>query len=567
MTSWGRLTVAAVAACVALVTLVASCSSSGPQPVTPSPSGSPQDGGTYRFPLKGDPLGIEPLTAQDADGMQVAHQVFQGLTAYELGDDGTLRTVPALAVKWKVDPTATVITFTLRHGVHFQPPVAREVTATDFVRSWNRVTDPRNACPKSSVLAPILGCSNGGYQLDPNKGLTGLRAIGRYTLRVKMRYPYADFPASLGTTVTAVTPVDYIDSVGAKAYARRPVGTGPYLVRSWTARQSIELVRNATYWDTGHAGHVDRIQFPIVTGAAAMWRRFQAGELDMTEVPEGQTRTVKNDPHVTSGAWATVLWPRLSVTLIGVDMHDPVLGTPGAATGALLRQALTRATDREAVCALAQDGIPVPANGIVPPGTPGYRDSQSPYVYNPQRAVKLVTQTTIGGGYVPPIAYWYPAGPTDRETSVALQAAWQTAGITAVPTGLKPSAFNDDLSKGTLAGSQLFQMSWSADYPSMDAFLSTLFRAQQTPIGTYTFYSNPTVDEVLLKARATVDETQRNNLFAMAEKGILTDAPVIPLTFARDFRVLDNRVQDQVLDPLGFVDMWKLWVRSPAAEQ
>jgi oligopeptide transport system substrate-binding protein len=560
-----RASVLAAAGVLALAMLAAGCGPPSPQPVLPSPSGSPQAGGTYRFPLKDDPLGIEPLTAQDSGGMQVAHQIFQGLTAYELNEDGTLETVAALATTWKVDPTATVFTFTLRHGVRFQLPVAREVTAADFVRSWNRVTDPSNACPKSYILAPILGCNNSGYQLDPGKGLTGVSAVGRYTLRVQLRYPFADFPKTLGTTVAAVTPVDYIESVGEKAYARRPIGTGPYLVQSWASHRSIDLVRNTTYWDTGHAGHVGAIQFQIVPSVEAMWNRFQSGGLDMTEVPQGQVRTAQNDPQVASGKWAAVMWPKLAVTLIGIDMRDPALGVPGAANGTLLRQALTRATDRAAVCSAVQDGVPVPAGGLVPPGTPGYRDSQSPYEYNPEKAQKLVTQTTVDGGYVPPLEYWYIDGPAERETSVALQAAWQTAGVTAVPTGFKAPVFNERISKGTAAGSQLFRMNWTVDYPSMDAFLSPLFQSQKTSSGSSTFYSNQAVLELLAKAQSTVDETQRRNLYAMAEKGILADAPVIPLSFERDFRVLDDRVQDQVLDPLGFVDMWKVWVQSPAA--
>jgi len=565
MTRTGRRARTLIAAgALAVAVLAASCGTPSPQPVLPSPSGSPQDGGTYRFPLKGDPLGIEPLTAQEPGGVQVAHEVFQGLVAYELDEDGTLQTVPELATKWKADPTETIFTFTLRHGVHFQPPVAREVTAADFVRSWNRVTDPRFACPKSYILAPILGCNNSGYQLDPSKGLTGVRAIGRYTLRVQLRYPFADFPKTLGTIVAAVTPVEYIKSVGLKAYERRPVGTGPYLVQSWTEHHSIDLVRNAAYWDTGHAGHVDTIQFQIFAGAGTMWRQFQAGGLDMTEVPQGQVRTAQNDPHVASGTWSAVMWPRLSVALIGIDMNDPILGVPGGANGALLRQALTRATDDEAVCSVVQEGVPVPASGLVPPGTPGYRNSQSPYQYNPERAHKLVAQATAAGGAVPSLDYWYVDSPAEWQTSVALQAAWQTAGVAVKPTGLTAPVLNDRLSKGAQAGSQLFRMTLSADYPSMDAFLSPFFQSQKALPDSYTSYSNPAVDELLLKARSTGDETQRRNLYAMAEKGILADAPVIPLSFGRDFRVLNNRVRDQELNPLGLVDMWKVWVQ-PAA--
>jgi len=109
MTGRRRRALAAVGAIV-LAATIASCSSPSPEPILPSPSGSPQGGGTYRFPLKSDPRGIEPLTAQDAGGMQVAHQVFQGLVAYELNKGGVLQTVPALAVKWKANSTATVFT-------------------------------------------------------------------------------------------------------------------------------------------------------------------------------------------------------------------------------------------------------------------------------------------------------------------------------------------------------------------------------------------------------------------------------------------------------------------------
>jgi peptide/nickel transport system substrate-binding protein len=108
-------------------------------------------------------------------------------------------------------------------------------------------------------------------------------------------------------------------------------------------------------------------------------------------------------------------------------------------------------------------------------------------------------------------------------------------------------------------------MTWSADYPSIDAFLSPFF-TPGAPSGSYTFYSDAGVDELIRKARSTTDGTQRNNLYAMAEKGILAAAPVIPLAFERDFRVLDDRVHDQVLDPLGFVDMWKVWVGPATAK-
>ena len=111
--------------------------------------------------------------------------------------------------------------------------MSRAVTAQDFVDSWTRVTDPDNQSYVAYILAPLEGCDDRGYQTDPAQGLTGVTAIDDVTLQVTLRYPFADFPATLGHPVAAVVPVDYIDQVGEKAFAKKPVGTGPYAVASW----------------------------------------------------------------------------------------------------------------------------------------------------------------------------------------------------------------------------------------------------------------------------------------------------------------------------------------------
>ena len=112
-----------------------------------------------------------------------------------------------------------------------------------------------------------------------------------------------------------------------------------------------------------------------------------------------------------------------------------------------------------------------------------------------------------------------------------------------------------------MSGSQLFRMGWLADYPSMDNFLYPLFQSAQARTGSYTFYSNKQVDDLLQQARSTADATQRYNLYAQAEKLILTDMPAVPLYFYRDFRVTNNRIGGFYHNPMGFTDMWKLWVK------
>jgi len=170
-------------------------------------AGTPVPGGEYNFPLAANPVSIEPVNAQESEGMQVAHQVFEGLVKYELNDKGEMEAVPCIAESWETKDSQTWI-FHLRKGVMFQPPVSREVTAQDFVDGWNYVTDPKNGSYVSYILAPVEGCDDGGYQVDPKKGLTGVRALDKHTLEVKLRYPFAEFPQTLGHTVAAAWPVD-----------------------------------------------------------------------------------------------------------------------------------------------------------------------------------------------------------------------------------------------------------------------------------------------------------------------------------------------------------------------
>ena len=75
------------------------------------------------------------------------------------------------------------------------------------------------------------------------------------------------------------------------------------------------------------------------------------------------------------------------------------------------------------------------------------------------------------------------------------------------------------------------------------------------------FYKNPQFDALLDQARATADPTQRYDLYAQAEKMMLTDAAVVPTVYPRAFRVTNNRIGGFYLDPIGFINMWALWVK------
>ena len=518
--------------------------------------GTPTPGGTYNYALGSNPVSIEPLNAQESEGIQVAHQVFQGLAKYVMNDQGEMVAEPDIAEKWETTDSQTW-TFTLKKGVMFQAPVSREVTAQDFLDSWTRVTDPKNQSYVSYILSPIEGCDDGGYQVDTKKGLTGVTVIDDYTLEVKLRYPFAEFYQTLGHTVAAATPVEYIDEVGAKAYGKKPVGTGPFMVESWTKNQDVQLVKNPDFWDTENAPYVDNVNMPIIVSSSTSWLEFQKGTLDYTVVPPGQVATAENNPKVKSGEWTAKRWPLLAMAFTGCNMTDPLLGE-----NLELRKALAQSSDAQNVINIISEGVSLPATGYVPVGIPGYVPDQNPYPYDPEGAKAIVA----GLGTVPTINYWYNTDEAHQKVGEVLQAGWQKAGIDVKLTNFEWGTFLDKLAKSNEgSGSQLFRMGWSADYPSMDNFLYPLFQSAMSNT-MYTFYANTQVDDLIEQARSTADTEQRQNLYAQAEKMILTDMPAIPLYFYRSFRVTNNRIGGFYDNPMGFTDMWSVWVKPAATE-
>ncbi len=519
----------------------------------PSPSAeTPKAGGTYNFVLGSDPVAIDPVVAYESEGMQVVHQVFQGLVKSSVDEGGNITAVPDIAENWESADNQTW-TFTIKQGVKFAAPVGTEVTAQTFVDSWNYVTDEKNQSPVSYVLAPIEGCDSSGYAADPEKGLTGVRAIDDYTLEVKLQYPFADFVLSLLHPVSSALPVDYINEVTYAKFKEKPVGTGRYTVTKWVHKQYVDLAKNPDYWDTAEAGWVDTIHMPIITSSQTSWLQFQKGEVDFTHIPPGQIKAVQSNAKVTSGEWTAKGWPYITVDYVGFNMNDDVVGGDA---GLELRKAMYMSADAQSLINIVYEGQAVPATGIVPEGMPGWRADVSPFKTNDVEGAKAALAAY--GNDVPELDYWYNTDEGNQKTAEVLQASWKAVGITAKLTNFEWATFLDKVSKGE---GQVYRQGWIADYPSPDNFLYPLFQSQQPSYNNMSFYNNTEFDTLLDQARATADDEERYDLYAQAEAMMLGDAAIVPTVYPRAFRVTSNRVGGFFLDPIGYIDMWDIWVK------
>lgn len=543
------LVVIIIALVVVVGVLAVGCGSKSNNTSTTT-NATPVPGGTYNYPLDGEPVGIDPTTYQESVGYNIVHQVYEGLFKYVLQPDGSEKTVNNICDTYTVSPDATVWTFKLKHGVMFQPPVSTEVTAQDFVDSWNAVVNPANEITGTPayLFEPVKGTDDLGNSTTP---LSGVKALDKYTLQVTLKYPFAEYYVTLAHPIASVWPVAYAKQIGLKKFRAKPVGTGPYIVQDWVRNQYLDLVANQAWWQKSatNGPFVDKVHLPEYNDTSTQWLAFQKGDIDISEVPVGQVASAT--AMAQSKGWIAKKWPSLSVYFVCFNMKDPVVG---GTAGLPLRQALNYACDRNTVINLVREGVPLQPNGVVPAGIPGWTLSSLPYPYDPAKAQAIVAKL----GKIPTLQYWYNTGSDHDKIAAPLQAEWAKVGINIKLTGLEWGTYLATLPKAK--GDQLYRLGWIADYPSMDNFLYPLFNSKVSGVNQFTYYANPQVDQLISTARGTTDDTQRLNLYAQAEKIILNDSPVIPLYFYREFRVSNPRVANQNLDPFVGIDFWKVWV-------
>jgi ABC-type transport system substrate-binding protein len=509
---------------------------------------TPKQGGTYSYPLAVDPGLFDPALAQSSDSAAVLHQLYEGLVRWEAQPDGSLKTAPCLADSWSSNADATVWTFKLRRGVMFQAPVSREVTAADVVADVRYLADPAVRFGALFMFAPIEGTDKDGVA---SAGPLGVEAVDPYTVRFTLKRPFSEFPDTLGNPAFWVWPVDHLRKVGVKAYARHPVGTGPYRFLKSVRGVSVDLVRNPDWWDTSGGPYIDTLHFEVFSSVTSTMLAFQKGMLDWTSLPAGQVAASSSLPQVVSRQWWVQVTPSLALRYLCANWKDPLVG---GSRGLRLRQALAYGCDRQAVADASGGGVFLtPTTGVVPPGVPGAKQVQEPYPYDPAKAKELL-------GTMGPVTVRlaYPVGQQQQATVRSLMASYAKVGIAIRPKGMVFDRYVDYVYGGK---AQMYHAGWVADYPSMDDFLYVLFESRWSPGAEGTCYSNPKVDALLAQARATPGFEARLRRYAEAERLILADSPQLPLIVFADARLFTSRVAGVRFNSFGWADLWRAWVK------
>jgi ABC-type transport system substrate-binding protein len=469
------------------------------------------------------PIGsLDPVTVStEGDEDLVDRQIFEGLTSY---DPRTLEAKAALASSWTVGPDARTFTFLLRPGARFHN--GEPVTAADVAASLNRLA--RTACVPAS--SPVAGAPAYllslvvGYpevaQACRGRTLAGLQAVGENTISIALSEPWADFPAVLAHPATSILPEDFGDP---QAFARDPVGTGPYRIASpWDGRR-LRLEAFADHW--GPAPAVGRVEFVGYREDSLAYADLLAGKLHYAAVPTNRAAAARR--RFGEDGFAL----RAGLFFFGFNLRSPKVRDPG------FRRALSNAVDRTSLAAGIFEGTREVATAVASPALPGS---------DPQRCGRACAFDADDAKET--IASVFPEGPPELVIGVSdegsnpavADAVVGMFGKVGVRARVLVRPFVDHVKRLEAGDVDMFQFGWVPAYPTMDGMLRQLFRTGSPD--NQMRYSNPEVDKLMADARRLLADGQRFELYTRAEQLILQDMPLLPLLWYRSSLALDPRL-------------------------
>jgi peptide/nickel transport system substrate-binding protein len=247
-----------------------------------------------------------------------------------------------------------LITINIRKGVHFSPPVNREVTAADVVYAFERIANPNVANPYYlGYLSSIEGMktASGGP-------IAGVKATGKYTLQVKLTAPEAPIVvASMVLPWSAPVPKEYAAKFDAKKpseYVNYQVASGPYMLKNnsegkvlgigYQPGKSATLVRNPN-WKAStdyRPAYLNQINISIGGDTNVIGRQVLEGsDMVQSDAPAAPIVKLAVQQHPT----------QLVISAGGGagDRYVAINNSYGPFKNVNLRKALWAATDREAL--------------------------------------------------------------------------------------------------------------------------------------------------------------------------------------------------------------------------
>jgi 4-phytase/acid phosphatase/peptide/nickel transport system substrate-binding protein len=273
-------------------------------------------------------------------------------------------------------------------------------------------------------------------------------------------------------------------------YNRNPVGTGPFVVKSWTAGDRMVLERNPTYWDKDRP-YLDRVVLRPLPDSQSRFASLKSGETDLVWADEFEADNImraKKDP-----ALQVLSYAGSGAAVNAINTKVPPLDD------LRVRQALVMALDRKKLSQALTNGLARPASNPYGDGSWVKCKDDGALPEDPKKAAELIKE------YGKPVSFkmLFTATPRGRANGQLLQQLWKNIGVNMEIEQVDQATFPPR------AFQRKFEViGWRiVDFPDPDVQMYANFHTG-SPVALAN-YSDPELDKLLEHARVTPDEATR----------------------------------------------------------
>ncbi|SHK00780.1 ABC-type transport system, substrate-binding protein [Hathewaya proteolytica DSM 3090] len=477
--------------------------------------------------LGGTIYSFDPVIGVDSVSCEAISICNSGLL--KINKDGEI--LPSLAKSWYLSEDAVTWTFNLVKGAKFHD--LTEVTADDVKFSLERVLNPNNNCANSYFLEDIVGSDE--FIAGKSSDVSGIKIINNYCISITLKEPYSGILTNLAHSCCSI--------ISKKAFSnnKKIVSCGPFTYHMGQDQKS-KCTYNAFENYFGGVPYIDELE--VDSNLSDLQKKLHAKELHLLKSSSiSFIKPMMEDP---------TLKFQTAPTLCSYYGYFVLNTNKPWAKNVEVRKAINMAIDKDRIIKDSFAGSAIKLNGPCPVGLVSKAPKALPY--SPKNAKEIFQKYNVlreENNFK--IAYYN----NDDELYSVLKENLEVLGLKVT---LNSIPFNDFFDKEKNKKYDLLVTSWFADTLNPDSFLMPLFMSDMTY--NLSNYSNPTMEQMLRKAKKIINPKDRDAAFQEVEQAIADDYPWLFLACPSLCYTYEENVSGVTINPLGIISFDNIMINK-----
>ena len=420
------------------------------------------------------------------------------------------------------------------------------VTADDVVYTALRLASP--VIGNTAMMYYVFeGVGDDGFVEEGAESIDGIQKVDDKTVQftTKEEMPITTFENSYARYLLTL-PKHVIEQYSeeelstADWFNHPDVVSGPFIVTDFDVDHYISYEANTDYWKG--APKIDKLNIKIVDGSQ-LYAGLQSGEIDITQqtmsdIPQEDYESVEalDNVEVVYGSPVT----NQSVFIQTKNVPD-----------VKVRQAMLYAIDRQQILEELLNGHGEIVDGFLSSASPFYDDSLTPISYDPEKAKALLEEAGWDGSQT--IRFYVNSGDSTFVNAASIIAAeWAAVGIKAEIQTV------DFATLMSVAGTEDYDvLAVQYTYAPVDPYPDVAWLLGGE--GSWTGYSNDTLNEALTKSQLTSDPEETKELFSVVDKKVQEDVPMFSAYVISAQGAVSKRITGAAPSVYGFFNDVQNW--------